>query len=387
MYPLSEEQIDFICRDIQARGVEMESLQQDLLDHVCCIIEQNLEANGNFEEFYFQTIRRFYKNELKEIEEETLFLLTHKNYYAMKKIMLTSGAFSTIVLSAGILFKFMHWPGAGVLIVAGIVLFSLLFLPLLFTLKVREKQEIRDKFILTAGVISAILFSLSTLFKLQHWPGANIMGVSAIGIMILLFLPVYFFTGIRNAETKVNSIVTSILIIAAAGLLMSLVRSPGNSTFINQLDTAYFLRNEQLLQTEQKQLQTLLETRKNAMEIPAKTAQINLLCQELKSYILLKQTGHQTLPADYETKQILLTDNWSRDHFTEGTEGAEKLQELRGLVETYNAENSKTAGFQPVPVKATILDQSEERTLSMLQHLTQIQLQVMQNEQNVLARN
>src|SRR6478736_5542246 len=111
MYCLSEKQIDFILADIRARGVALESLQQDLLDHVCCIIEQNLEANGNFEDFYFATIQTFYKQELKEIEEETLFLLTHKNYYAMKKIMLASGAFSAIVLSFGILFKFMHWPG------------------------------------------------------------------------------------------------------------------------------------------------------------------------------------------------------------------------------------------------------------------------------------
>src|SRR5688572_27932704 len=114
MYCLSEEQIAFISRDIRARGVEMESLQQDLLDHVCCLIEQNLEANGDFENFYTTAIRTFYRSELKEIEEETLFLLTNKNYYAMKKIMLCSGVFSVVVLSFGILFKFMHWPGAGI---------------------------------------------------------------------------------------------------------------------------------------------------------------------------------------------------------------------------------------------------------------------------------
>ena len=105
MYCLSDKQIDFILRDIRARGVEMESLQQDLLDHVCCIIEQNLEASGDFEGFYFTVIQTFYKQELREIEEETLFLLTNKNYYAMKKIMLLSGIFSVFVLSFGILFN------------------------------------------------------------------------------------------------------------------------------------------------------------------------------------------------------------------------------------------------------------------------------------------
>src|SRR5687767_8948005 len=148
MYAISEEQIDFILRDIRARGVELESLQQDLLDHVCCLIEQNLEPGSNFEGFYYTTIQTFYKQELKEIEAETLFLLNNKNYYAMKKIMLASGAFSAIVLSIGIVFKFMHWPGAGFLIVGGIALFSLLFLPLLFALKVKEKEQTQNQFIL-----------------------------------------------------------------------------------------------------------------------------------------------------------------------------------------------------------------------------------------------
>jgi len=85
MYCLSDKQIDYILNDIGARGVGMESLQHNLLDHVCCIIEQNLEENGDFERFYESTIRTFYKDALWEIEEETLTLLTFKNYYTMKK--------------------------------------------------------------------------------------------------------------------------------------------------------------------------------------------------------------------------------------------------------------------------------------------------------------
>mgnify|MGYP006313805075 CR=1 FL=1 len=69
MYCLSPQQIDYILNDIRARGVKLESLQLNLLDHVCCIVEQNLEADGNFEEFYNATIKTFYKDELREIEQ------------------------------------------------------------------------------------------------------------------------------------------------------------------------------------------------------------------------------------------------------------------------------------------------------------------------------
>jgi hypothetical protein len=387
MYCLSDKQIDFILSDIRARGVGMESLQQDLLDHVCCLIEQNLEAGGDFEGFYSATIRTFYKDELKEIEDETLFLLTNKNYYTMKKVMLASGAFSAIVLSFGILFKFMHWPGSGTLLVLGIVLFSLLFLPLLFTLKVKEKQQTQDKFILTIGTLSAIFLSLGILFKIMHWPLANALGASSVGIMVLLFLPVYFFTGIKNSETKVNTIVTSIIIVAGAGLFMSLVRSPGGSSIIYKLNTSNFVRNEQILKNEQAQLINYLQAN-NAQNVPSEQSQqINKLCEELKAHILEKETGYKTLGTDFERKNAVLSEGWVKDYFEEESPATLKLIVLRKLVETYNATNSRTANpnFQPIPIEATILDRSEERVLPALNSFIQIQMLVLQNDQQLLA--
>ena len=225
MYQLSEQQIDYIFNDISARGVEMESLQQNLLDHLCCIIENNLEENGDFESFYQKTIKTFYKDALWEIEEETLLLLTFKNYYTMKKIMIVSGTFSAAVMSIGIFFKFMHWPGAAFCILLGIVVSSLVFLPLLFTLKAKEKQSTKDKLILGLATASGILISFAVLFKIMHWPGANMMGLIFVIIMLVLYIPLYFFSGIKNPDAKVNTIVTTIIMIMGCGLFLTLVNS------------------------------------------------------------------------------------------------------------------------------------------------------------------
>ena len=83
--------MDWILDDIRRRGIETEDLQANLLDHICCIIESELEENGDFGQFYSSVITRFYKHELIEVEEETQSLLLFKNYYTMKKIMMTSG--------------------------------------------------------------------------------------------------------------------------------------------------------------------------------------------------------------------------------------------------------------------------------------------------------
>ncbi len=230
MYCLNDKQIDFILNDISARGVGMESLQQNLLDHICCIIEQNLEADGDFESFYQKTIKTFYKDALWEIEEETLLLLTFKNYYSMKKIMIAGGIFSATTMTIGLILKFLHLPGASILILLGVVSLGFLFLPLMFVLKTKDKQNKKDKLIVGLGTVFGILISFAILFKIMHWPGANIMGLISIGIMLLVFTPVYFFTGIRHPDTKVNTIVVTILLIMGCALFLTLVNArPGVS--------------------------------------------------------------------------------------------------------------------------------------------------------------
>src|SRR5690606_7667439 len=151
MYCLSDEQVDYILNDIRRNGVEMEDLQLNLLDHICCIIEQNLEDDGDFESYYKQVISQFYKNDLSEIEEETINLLTFKNYYVMKRSMIISGVSATFLLLTGSFFKLMHWPGAAVLLVLGMAFFSLVFLPILLILKTKEMKRRTDKLILGIG--------------------------------------------------------------------------------------------------------------------------------------------------------------------------------------------------------------------------------------------
>ena len=105
MFVLSEQQVSFILNDIRRNGIELEELQLNLLDHICCIVENEMRSDQNFEEFYRSIIPRFFKRELREIQEETDLLLTFKNYYTMKKVMIISGTISAIAVVFGSIFK------------------------------------------------------------------------------------------------------------------------------------------------------------------------------------------------------------------------------------------------------------------------------------------
>jgi len=92
MHCLSDEQIDFIAMDIRRRGIHLPGLQENLLDHICILIEQKLDKPEEFETVYAAVIKTFYCSELKEIEEEALFLVQYGRHWVLGR-----GPFFTIL--------------------------------------------------------------------------------------------------------------------------------------------------------------------------------------------------------------------------------------------------------------------------------------------------
>lgn len=394
MYRISDEQIDYIINDIRARGVDMESLQQNLLDHMCCVIEQNLKEGEDFEKFYQTTIKTFYKEALWEIEEETIQLLTFKNYYKMKKIMISSGIFSAITLSVGILFKFMHWPGAAICILLGIVSASFIFMPLMFTLKAKEKQHTKDKLVIGIGALAATLISLSTLFKVMHWPYANLLGTVSVVIMLALFLPIYFFSGIQKPETKVNTMTSSILIILGCGLVLTLIRTPRSSMLMEIKNTHDFMRSQQILKTEQSQLQPFRTTESIPLPQIDLGNSIYTICENLKSYILKLETGYSFIDKDFQNKQIAINEHtFGSNPFQGNPNLVSEFAKLTELINNYNSllllkNNSE---IKQIPVKTTFVEYFNRgeaglvSNLGLLNQLTQFQMFVLQNKRELIS--
>ncbi|MCF8424623.1 MAG: hypothetical protein K9H41_09780 [Bacteroidia bacterium] len=382
MYQLNEQQIDYILNDIGARGVEMESLQQNLLDHICCIIENNLEENGDFESFYKKTIQTFYKDALWEIEEETLQLLTNKNYYKMKKIMIYSGTLSVAGFIAGSIFKIMHWPGASAILLLSMLNISLIFLPLLFILKTREVSAMKDKLMIAIGTIFGILFSTSSLFKIFHWPGANLMWLFALGILMFVFIPIYFFSGIRTPETKVNTIITSIILISAGGMLFTLTSlKPSTKFYIGK--TYNYLQGEELI-TRMQLIKN--DTTNQNPEMINISKEILENCKKIKEIIIIDGIGIKSIPKDFETKDIILQESGLGKEFDPAASGMEMIQKLKKQINSYNTLVNRNKQL-PIDNNIERMEKMELIRISnynLLNSLTEIQLFILQNEKGLM---
>ncbi|MDF2435669.1 MAG: hypothetical protein K0Q95_45 [Bacteroidota bacterium] len=74
----------------------------------------------------------------------------------------------------GVLFKVMHWPGAGPLIVVSLSTLAILYFPLAFYFFCDKTIKHQN---LPLSVVSGFFLSIIPIglaFKLQHWPGAQI---------------------------------------------------------------------------------------------------------------------------------------------------------------------------------------------------------------------
>ena len=375
MYCITDAQIDWVLNDFRARGIKLDSLQQDLLDHVCCIIEQELEDNGDFERFYERTISTFYKESLDEIEKETTLLLTFKNYYAMKKIMIVSGTTSAFAFLLGSMFKIQHWPGAGILLLLGIITFSFVFLPLMYVFKTRDNASKRDKVVFGIGTLLGIMYCLSMLFQMMHWPGARILWISTLMIGFFVFLPLYFLTGIRQPETKFNTIVSSILLVAMMGtqFMLTAMRPSGHL----QSRSYSYLQSEELLKHFRS---TNRITPKTAVAQNLAT-QIQDKCQDIKRLVLLGS-------GVANEREIVKERTLQPDFFTAG-EGLQKMSELKALVAQYNSlQGSDSTNI--IPVNYSILDvdyndQDFRNNLFVLNSLTQLQLYLAGNTSQTMT--
>ncbi|MES2702989.1 MAG: hypothetical protein V4649_10135 [Bacteroidota bacterium] len=393
MQQLTEEEVALIELRI-SHGVSDGSLRNDLLDHYCCYVEEQLSRGCDFETAYNNAAKAISPNGTHEIQEELFFLLTFKKQTNMKRIVLSSGVFSALLLSMGIVLKFLHMPGASVGIVFGVALFSLLFLPALAITKMRERQG-RGKLLPVAGTLSGMLISFSVVFLVMHWPGAIILGYLAAAVLLLAYAPLFVAAGLRQPGMRTNSIVTVVLIIAGCGLWLTLVASPKGVAIADRSATEYLVKNERILQNELKHT-AAYGTKPSAS--PAMTALGRTIfnhCEALKAYIIKRETGIASLVHVTDATKLLIKDHWiDNNYFTEQKEMLGKVYNLSSAIAAYNAAYGTwpAADVQSMPTASVILKTADGqamvngKAISVLNELIQLQMIALQNEMALASR-
>lgn len=193
---LTEQEVAYIRRVVDASGIERRSLRDDIVDHLCCVLESWEHTREGFEVQLRHAILNLAPYGLKQLEHETIRLLNYNRIKAMKKIMYTTGFLGAVATTGGVMFKLLHWPGADELFVVGYLLLLLIFVPLsvIDRFKVILTKALPEKLRAFTGVVAALAGGLAGIFKIMHLRGADMLLITGALVFAFGFLPFLFFT-------------------------------------------------------------------------------------------------------------------------------------------------------------------------------------------------
>jgi hypothetical protein len=200
-YKLSKNEIDFIKDVVKKSEISFSHLEEELIDHLCCMVEKLINDGYSFDAAYNSVRKDVGMDSLKAIEIQTIILI-NKKFQAMKKTMKISGiiGLSAIIISS--IMKIMHWPGAGPLLTLGFATLLLAYLPAL-SLTLKKEKILRRKMQLSYfGIITAFVLLLSFLFTLMHWPFGDYLKIIS-WVLMLGFLIMLYWNVIKSEENRV----------------------------------------------------------------------------------------------------------------------------------------------------------------------------------------
>jgi hypothetical protein len=186
MYVLSQQELNKVKNRVTLAEVKNASLSVDLVDHICCMVEERVELGMKLEIAENEVFKEMGEVQLKAIDIETKILTQNK--FTMKKRTKIIGFIAFILLITGFTFKMFHLPGAGVIWGTGVLTAAFGFF--LFSLIDRFSYEKSSMMKIAAiiGYIGSVLLIVGLGLVLLKWPIAVYLAESGSVLLLIYFI-------------------------------------------------------------------------------------------------------------------------------------------------------------------------------------------------------
>ncbi len=195
MQLLADEQIKHIEERLALASLTNTSLSIDILDHICCMIEERLDLGWEYPKAEKEVFNQMGVLQIQAIEHETNILTQNK--LIMKKRTKITGLVAIVLMTTGFIMKMMHLQGAALVWAIGVFEATFGFALFLTVDRFRYETSVKGKVASIIGYLGSAFFILGFGFKLLSWPFAT--NAMIIGGLVLL---VYFImnNSFRNQE-------------------------------------------------------------------------------------------------------------------------------------------------------------------------------------------
>ncbi|SHM97902.1 hypothetical protein SAMN04488057_10528 [Cyclobacterium lianum] len=206
---ITGEQIDRICQIFRSAEINDKELEIELIDHLCCAVESELEKGLPFEIALQAALGQLAPDGFGEIEQEKLCLINYKKRFFVNLSTCSLGYLASLAVFIGAFFKIMHLPGASHFLTYGLAGIAVTSLPVFFFKSVpfRLRPLATRKAERVFALVFFLVLLLTGLLKVFHFPGAGMLLALCFLVAGLGMLP-FFFVRMFKANLDVNSKLT-----------------------------------------------------------------------------------------------------------------------------------------------------------------------------------
>ncbi len=141
----------------------------------------------------------------------------------MKQKLYILGLITAIIAFTGTIFKLNHWPAAGILITIGLLTLVLVFIPAALVNHYKTAGNRQNVLLYIITWLTSFVIFISMLFKIMHWPGAGVMLTIALPFPYVVFLPVFLVTTSKNKDYSIYNTAFVLLLLAVNSVFAALL--------------------------------------------------------------------------------------------------------------------------------------------------------------------
>ena len=159
---------------------------------------------------------------------------------------------SVLIVITGLVFKMNHLAGAGVLLFTGIGTFVVIFMPIALKNHFKAEGTRQNLPLYIVTWLTCFVVFTGMLFKIMHWPHAGTMLLVALPFPYVVFLPVFLTVTSKNKNFSIYNTVFVLMLLVFISVLTALL---GLNVTKNRIDDSYNLsRNYQNFENALSQL-------------------------------------------------------------------------------------------------------------------------------------
>ena len=252
----------------------------------------------------------------------------------MKNKIYILGLLSSIFIISGGILKINHLAGAGICLTLGILFLCIVFMPI--AVISANKDEGKKRTLLYLAIYLTIVTDFSGgLFKIMHWPGAGILMIIGVLSPVFIFLSVYLYYHYREREESSINFLYIMFLLVYLSVMSSLLALNVSKEILDQALISEKLIN----MNEYRDLKSKLHNEKTdkIAELNNRTDQILKEIKNLKKELALwgNDDNKAAININHDVNLFLITNKDSRDASGTILFGKKEAENLKAKIEEY----------------------------------------------------